>query len=56
VYDVEIIETSTSKVTRVLEGQLEITPSVSQQLTNLKGIGVDSPSYNISINDTPYRP
>lgn len=30
VYDIEIVETSTGKVTRVVEGQVELTPGVTR--------------------------
>tara|TARA_X000001382_G_scaffold100910_1_gene75554 strand:+ start:294 stop:695 length:402 start_codon:yes stop_codon:yes gene_type:complete len=47
VYDVEIVNSNNTPalITRVLEGQVEITPSVTQISGNSgEGIGADSPS------------
>ena len=47
VYDVEIVNANSTPndITRILEGQVEITPSVTQLFGNAgEGIGVDSPS------------
>tara|TARA_R100001510_G_C7648266_1_gene205592 strand:+ start:558 stop:959 length:402 start_codon:yes stop_codon:yes gene_type:complete len=47
VYDVEIINSNSTPadIIRILEGQIEITPSVTQNFGNEGlGIGVDSPS------------
>jgi len=46
VYDVEVVDSSSSPdtVTRILEGHIEITPSVTQTFSSGEGIGVDSPS------------
>lgn len=61
VYDVNIVRNADNHTTRVLEGQLEITPSVVNPPTSsiFSGIGVDyasSPNSGWSLNDTPYRP
>ena len=45
VYDVEVFTSkSQAIVTRIVEGQVEVTPSVSQTITTGGGIGSDSPS------------
>ena len=45
VYDVEVFTSdSPAIVTRIVEGQVEVTPSVSQTITTGGGIGSDSPS------------
>ena len=46
VYDVEVVDASSNPdiVTRILEGHIEITPSVTQTFSSGEGIGVDSPS------------
>ena len=44
VYDVEVFTSdSPAIVTRIVEGQVEVTPSVSQTITTGGGIGSDSP-------------
>ena len=45
VYDVEVFTSdSPAIVTRIVEGQVEVTPSVRQTITTGGGIGSDSPS------------
>ena len=45
VYDVEVFTSdSPAIVTRIVEGQVEVTPSVSKTITTGGGIGSDSPS------------
>ena len=45
VYDVEVFTSdSPAIVTRIVEGQVEVTPSVSQTITTGGGKGSDSPS------------
>ena len=61
VYDINIVGNADNHTTRVLEGQVEITPSVINPPTTsiFTGIGVDyasSPNGGWSLNDTPYRP
>ena len=62
VYDVNIVRNADSHTTRVLEGQVEFTPSVVNPPDSaiFSGIGVDYASSpnggNFSVNDTPYRP
>ena len=44
-YDVEVRNSAQpAKIHRILEGQLEITPSVTQTLSTGGGIGNESPS------------
>lgn len=53
VYDLEIVSGST--VTRVLEGQIEVTPSL-RHFNSSNGIGDESPSGIPAQYDSPFRP
>ena len=50
VYDVEIIETATNKVTRVVEGQLEVMPGVSSAI-NTPTIDTVTADYTLKSTD-----
>jgi hypothetical protein len=43
VYDIEIVELETSKVTRIREGQIEITPSVTSNAYDSEEISPQTP-------------